>query len=68
MLETEEIQTALNKLINLCAKQGGHVYIVDKQQNRFALRLTEEVKIQGFVPKRNGGEDLSQSVECSPRK
>ena len=37
MLETEEIQTALNKLINLCAKQGGHVYIVDKQQNRFAL-------------------------------
>ena len=53
MLETEEIQTALNKLINLCAKQGGHVYIVDKKQNRFALRLTEEVKIQGFVPRRD---------------
>ncbi len=58
MLETEEINTVLNKLINLCAKQGGHVYIVDKAQNRFALRLTEEVKIQGFIPKKDGGDDI----------
>ena len=58
MLETEEINTALNKLINLCAKQGGHVYIVDKKQNIFALRLTEAVKIQGFIPKKDGGDDI----------
>lgn len=54
MLETEEITAALNKLITLCAKSGGHVFIVDKKQNHFALRLTEEVKIQGFIPNKNG--------------
>jgi hypothetical protein len=58
MLETEEINTALNKLINLCAKQGGHVYIVDKKHNNFILRLTEEVKLQGFIPKKDGGDDI----------
>ena len=56
MLETEEIQKALNKLITLCAHKGGHVYIVDKKQNKFALRLTEEIKIQGFIPKDKGEE------------
>lgn len=54
MLETEEIQSALNKLITLCAKQGGHVIIVDKKQNNFFLRLTEEIKIQGFIPREKG--------------
>lgn len=57
MLETEEIQTALNKLINICAKQGGHVNIVDKKQNRFYLRITEEIKIQGFIPGEKGEEN-----------
>lgn len=55
MPNIDELQTALNELITLCAKSGGHVFIVDKRQNNFALRLTEEVKIQAFVPK--GGEE-----------
>lgn len=63
MLETEEIQSALNKLITLCAKQGGHVIIVDKKQNNFFLRLTEEVKIQGFIPREKGEQDEKNNVE-----
>lgn len=63
MLETEEIQSALNKLITLCAKQGGHVIIVDKRQNNFFLRLTEEIKIQGFIPREKGEQNEKNNVE-----
>ena len=63
MLETEEINTALNKLITLCAKQGGHVIIVDKRQNNFFLRLTEEIKIQGFIPREKGEQNEKNNVE-----
>ncbi len=63
MIETEEIQSALNKLITLCAKQGGHVIIVDKKQNNFFLRLTEEIKIQGFIPREKGEQNEKNNVE-----
>ena len=63
MLETEEIQPALNKLITLCAKQGGHVIIVDKRQNNFFLRLTEEIKIQGFIPREKGEQNEKNNFE-----
>lgn len=63
MLETEEIQSSLNKLITLCAKQGGHVIIVDKRQNNFFLRLTEEIKIQGFIPREKGEQNEKNNVE-----
>ena len=63
MLETDEITTALNKLITLCAKKGGHVNIVDKKQNSFYLRITEEIKIQGFIPGEKGEQNERNNVE-----
>lgn len=45
-----EIEDAINALIRECVAQGGDVWLVDKKQNRYALRLYEEVKIRPFVP------------------
>ena len=45
-----DIAKELNDLIKSCTERGGFVWIVDKKQNNFAIRLTEEVKISSFVP------------------
>jgi hypothetical protein len=50
MSENEKLSEELNELIAKCKKAGGHVYIVDKMQNRFALRLTESVNVFAFIP------------------
>ena len=54
--QTEEtivdIEKELNALITDCHRKGGDVWIVDKYHNNFAIRLTEEVKIKAFVPKK----------------
>ena len=47
----EETANALNALIKDAEAKGGFVHIVDKKQNRFFLRLTEEVKIVAWTPK-----------------
>lgn len=44
-MEAQELEKALNELIAKSQEHGGHVYIVDKLQNTFALKLTEPVKI-----------------------
>lgn len=49
MANEKIIENALNELIAEAAKGGGHVYVVDKKQNKFALRLTEDIRIQ-FYP------------------
>ena len=56
MTESEEIAEALNNLIRRCAKSGGHIFIVDKRQNNFALRLTEDIKINTYIPSGKGGD------------
>lgn len=47
---TENIENSLNELIAEASEKGGHVYIVDKKRNRFALRLQEPVKIVAYIP------------------
>lgn len=47
-MEAQEIEKALNELIAKAQEHGGHVYIVDKLQNTFALKLTEPVKINYY--------------------
>ena len=44
----KQIEEALNTLIAEAIKNGGHVFIVDKKRNNFALRLTEPIKIQFY--------------------
>jgi hypothetical protein len=47
----EQITNELNALINEAISKGGFVHVVDKKQNRFFLRLSEEVKIVAWTPK-----------------
>lgn len=47
----EEIANELNALIREANVKGGFVHILDKKQNRFFYRLTEEVKIVAWTPK-----------------
>ena len=56
-MEAQELEKALNELIAKSQKRGGHVYIVDKLQNTFALKLTEPIKInfyEGYKGEKNG--------------
>ena len=57
MTEAEMIAEQLNELIEKCEKAGGHVYIVDKVQNRFAFRVTEPIKVVAFIPTAKGETD-----------
>lgn len=47
-MSEKQIEQAMNELITEAAKNGGHVYIVDKKRNTFALKLTEPIKIQFY--------------------
>ena len=47
-MEAQELEKALNELIAKSQEHGGHVYIVDKLQNTFALKLTESIKINYY--------------------
>ena len=47
-MEAQELEKALNELIAKSQENGGHVYIVDKLQNTFALKLTEPIKINYY--------------------
>lgn len=53
----ERIENLLNELIAKASENGGHVYIVDKLQNTFALKLTEPIKIafyEGYKGEKDG--------------
>lgn len=47
-MSVEELEKALNELIKRAGENGGHVYIVDRAQNAFALKLTKEIKINFY--------------------
>lgn len=50
------IEDALNELIEEAVRNGGHLYIVDKKRNNFALRLTDPITIHfygGFKEAKN---------------
>ena len=57
MQENIELENALNELIEKCAKAGGHVWIVDKMQNRFSFRVQEPVKVIALIPTARGDND-----------
>ena len=42
------IENSLNDLIAEAVENGGHVFVVDKKRNNFALRLTDPIKIQFY--------------------
>lgn len=46
--KAKSLENALNELISEAANNGGHVYVVDKKQNTFALKLTEPIKISFY--------------------
>ena len=48
MADEKMIENSLNELIAEAVKNGGHVYVVDKAHNTFALKLTEPIKIQFY--------------------
>ena len=45
---TTELETKLNEIISEAVQNGGHVYVVDKKRNTFALKLTEPVTVHFF--------------------
>ena len=49
MEDEKMIENSINELIAEAVKNGGHVFIVDKKRNNFALRLTEPIKIQFYA-------------------
>lgn len=42
------IENSLNELIAEAVKNKGYVYVVDKKQNDFVLRLTEPITIKFY--------------------
>ena len=48
MMGEKQIESALNHLIEVASANGGHVYVVDKRKNAFALKLTEPVTIHFY--------------------
>ena len=42
------LEDSINEMIAEAVKGGGHVYVVDKKQNSYALKLTEPIKFQCF--------------------
>lgn len=54
----KEIEEALNELIKKCTDNRGHVYIIDKLNNKFILRIEEPIKINAW-----GGYNGAQDEE-----
>ena len=48
MSREKEIENSLNELIAEAAKNGGHVYVVDKRRNIFSLKLTEPITVHFY--------------------
>ena len=57
MADEKMIENSLNELIAEAVKNGGHVYVVDKAHNTFALKLTEPIKIQFYGGYKGESED-----------
>lgn len=48
MADEKQIETLINDLISEAAKNGGHVYVVDKKRNKFSLKLDEPITIHFY--------------------
>lgn len=46
--KAKALEDALNELISKAVEGGGHVYVVDKRSNTFALKLTEPIRISYY--------------------
>ena len=57
IVDEKLIENSINELIAEAVKGGGHVYVVDRQRNAFALRLTESISIQFFGGYKGGSEN-----------
>lgn len=44
----KEIEEAFNELVKKCADNKGFIYIVDKLNNDFILRVTEPIRIRVY--------------------
>lgn len=48
-MEIKEIENALNELIQKATESGGFVWIVDKKQNDFAVRLKKPIRLSALI-------------------
>ena len=60
MADEKLIENSLNELIAKATANGGHVYVVDKKRNDFALKLTEPITIHYFAVKGDTHEEKDQ--------
>lgn len=52
-MDIMELENAINELIAKAADANGFVWIVDKKQNNFALRLSAPVSLRAYMPNDN---------------
>ena len=52
-MEVTELEKAINELITKAANANGCVWIVDKKQNNFAIRLSAPVTLKAYMPSNN---------------
>jgi hypothetical protein len=62
-MDIKEIENALNELITEAAESGGCVWIVDKRQNNFAVRLCDPVTLKAYIRSNNESEKNNDSNE-----
>lgn len=64
MLEKDKtINMELNNLIREVIQNGGSIYLVNKSNPEYSIRLTEEVKIVYFVPMYSNKSEKNYRIE-----
>lgn len=64
MLEKDKtINMELNNLIREVIQSGGSIYLVNKSNPEYSIRLTEEVKIVYFVPMYSSKSEKNYRIE-----
>ena len=64
MLEKDKtFSRELNNLIREVIQNGGSIYIVNKSNPEYSIRLTEEVKIVYFVPMVSSKSEKNYRIE-----
>lgn len=57
MLDNEKrLNIELNNLIRAVHEKGGQIYLADKRNRDFSVKLTDEVEIMYFIPLEIDGE------------
>lgn len=44
----KEIEEAFNQLLEKCLANGGHIYIRDKLNNKYIMRIEEPIKLSVY--------------------